>query len=388
MSTLKVSSVQHASAASPAITLDANGQATLNGLAFPTSGSLSGRNRIINGDMRIDQRNAGASVSADGAFPVDRFFVAESSSGTYTAQRSTTVPAGFTNSLLFTTGTATTPSGSDIVAAGHHVEGFNLSDLGWGTANAQSATISFWVRSSLTGTFGFAIRSGTADRSYLTSYTISAANTWEYKTINIPAITSGTFDTGNGIGCRLHWDLGVGSTFSGSVNAAWQSSNLIGLTGGTKVIANAGATFYITGVQLEAGTVATPFERRSYGQELALCQRYYYQHVKGLGGGVTGYDVGNGGYFAANQISCLVRFAQPMRATPTLVQTTGSSYFISYRNGSNESFSGFQLDVPIGRDDHVVGYSLYQTGFSGTAGHSALFRANNNSAAVGFNAEL
>jgi hypothetical protein len=315
MSTIKVASVQNPSALNPAITLATDSTATLNGLAYPTSGSLSGRNRIINGDMRIDQRNAGAAVSADGAFPVDRFFVGETTSGTYTSQRSTVVPAGFTNSLLFTTGTAVTPSGSDVTAICHHIEGFNLADLGWGTANAIAGTVSFWVRSSLTGTFGFAIRSGGADRSYLTSYTISVANTWEYKTISIPAVTSGTFDTGNGFGCRLHWDLGTGSTFSGSTNAAWQSANLIGLTGGTKVMATAGATFYLTGVQLEAGSVATPFERRSYGQELALCQRYYRKIYAGRSS--TTAIIGNGHQVSTTIAAIYVPITPPMRVEPT-----------------------------------------------------------------------
>jgi hypothetical protein len=378
MSTIKVSNVQHGSAAAAAITLDANGQATLNGLAYPTSGSLSGRNRIINGDMRIDQRNAGAAVSADGAFPVDRFFVAESTSGTYTSQRSTVVPSGFTNSLLFTTGTAVTPSGSDITAIGHHIEGFNLADLGWGTASAIAGTVSFWVRSSLTGTFGFAIRSGTADRSYVTSYTISAANTWEYKTISIPAVTSGTFDTGNGIGCRLHWDLGTGSTFSGSTNAAWQSANLIGLTGGTKVMATAGATFYLTGVQLEAGSVATPFERRSYGQELALCQRYYWQIGNdGTNAGIgAGFTTGSGAYIASS-------LPVEMRSAPT-ISYTGSVGGLGY----TYTAAAFTATNVVNRGSGNRTFVIELQGGSPTANAGTYARSTSSSTALTFSSEL
>ena len=275
MSTLKVSSVQHASAASPAITLDASGQATLNGLAFPTSGSLSGRNRIINGDMRIDQRNAGASVTTANAYTLDRWSIGETTAGACSISRSNVAPATYVNSLLWTTTIADSSLGAgEYAVAQQLIEGFNVADLAWGTASALPITLSFWVRSSLTGTFAGAFQNNGSARAYVFNYSIAAANTWEYKTITVPGDTSGTWLTDNGIGLRVAFSLGFASQYQTSANT-WQSGNYWASAGETQVIGTLNATWQITGVQLEAGTVATPFERRSYGQELAFCQRYY-----------------------------------------------------------------------------------------------------------------
>ena len=276
MSTIRVSNLQNASAASPAIVLDANSRATLNGLSYPTEGSLSGRNRIINGDMRIDQRNAGASVTpADDAYTLDRWNVGLTQSSKFSVQQSTTAPTGFANSLLVTSLSAYTVGSGDLFRVTQKIEGFNFSDLGWGTAGAQSVTLSFWVRSSLTGTFGGSLQNNAFNRSYPFSYTISAANTWEYKTVTISGDITGTWiGSTNGIGVRLNFSLGTGSSSSGTAGA-WAAAGLVAPTGATSVVGTNGATFYITGVQLEPGSTATPFERRSFGQELALCQRYF-----------------------------------------------------------------------------------------------------------------
>jgi hypothetical protein len=241
-------------------------------------GQLAGtRNRIINGDMRIDQRNNGAVVTlavAD-AYTIDRWNAQEDTDGGMTAERSTTAPAGFIYSLLFTTTTADTSLGATQSAwFRQHVEGFNVDDLAWGTANAKTITLSFWVRSSLTGTFGGSATNSAVNRSYPFTFTISSANTFEYKTITIPGDTTGTWLADAGRGITIFLGLGVGSTYSGTA-ATWAGAAYYSATGATSVVGTNGATFYITGVQLEPGTVATPFERRSYGQELALCQRYY-----------------------------------------------------------------------------------------------------------------
>jgi hypothetical protein len=170
------------------------------------------------------------------------------------------------------------------------IEGFNGTDLAFGTANAATVTLSFRVYSSLTGTFGGVLQNGAFNRSYPFTYTISSANTWTTVSVTIPGDTSGTWATDNSAGLVVIFGLGVGSTYSGTAGS-WSGNNYISATGATSVVGTNGATFYITGVQLEAGSVATPFERRSYGQELALCQRYY---EKSFAQGTAPVD--NGGY--------------------------------------------------------------------------------------------
>ncbi len=278
MSTLKTTNLQNPSAGSPAIVLASDGTATAQ-LSSVNGGPLAGaRNRIINGDMRIDQRNAGASVtsSGGGTFSVDRFASFASGGGAYTTQRSTDVPTGqgFVNSIASTVTTIDSPTGADYYIIQQSIEGFNTADLGWGTASAKSITISFWVKASITGTYTVAIRNGGNNRSYRAPYSITTANTWEQKIITAPGDTTGTWLTDNGTGIRLGFTLGAGADFIDTGNT-WSALEDFAATGQTQWIATNGATFYITGVQLEPGTVATPFERKSYGQELALCQRYH-----------------------------------------------------------------------------------------------------------------
>jgi hypothetical protein len=253
-----------------------------NGVTFPDS-SLQGaaaspnvlKNRIINGDMRIDQRNAGASVTPTASgYTLDRWRAGLSVSSKFSVQQTTTAPTGFNYSLKATSLSAYTVGAAETFIIGQYIEGYNFADLGWGTANAKTITLSFWVQSSLTGTFGGSIRNDTPDRSYPFTYTISAANTWEYKTITIAGDTTGTWLTTNGTGAIITWALGAGSSFSGTAGA-WAAANYTSATGATSVVGTNGATFYITGVQLEQNTSATPFERRLYGQELANCQRYF-----------------------------------------------------------------------------------------------------------------
>ena len=187
---------------------------------------------------------------------------------------SVTPPAGFTNYLGAVSSATTSVGASDYYLLRQFVEGLNCADLAWGTASAASVTLSFKVYSSLTGTFGGAIGNSAQDRSYPFSYTVSSANTWTSVTVTIPGDTSGTWLTTNGVGIRVNFSLGTGSTYSGTAGA-WAGAAYFSATGATSVVGTNGATFYITGVQLEKGTVATPFEFRSYGTELALCQRYY-----------------------------------------------------------------------------------------------------------------
>jgi hypothetical protein len=244
------------------------------------------RNRIINGAMIISQRNGTSSVSLSGvanAYTLDRWLIRTDSDAVVSVQQSTVAPAGFNNSLLYTVTTADTSLGAtQNYSIQQRIEGFNTADLGWGTANAKTVTLSFWVRSSLTGTFGGSIQNSAGDRSYPFTYTISAANTFEYKTVTIAGETTGTWvGATNGIGAIIYWSTGAGADRSGTAGS-WAGSDFRSATGAVSVVGTSGATFYITGVQLEVGTQATSFEYRQYGTELALCQRYFERIQSGI----------------------------------------------------------------------------------------------------------
>jgi hypothetical protein len=279
------------------------------------------RNRVINGDMRIDQRNAGANVAiANNAssYITDRFRADAPADQSMTFQQQTSVvPTGFTNALKVTAGTATT-NVSNQPGLFHFVEGYNTADLGFGTANAKTITLSFWVRSSLTGTFGVCFENNDGNRAYIASYTINVADTFEYKTITIAGDTSGTWNTTNQRGISVIFDLGYGTTWSAAASSAWANlSNDRGLTGGAKLAANTGATWYMTGCQLEVGSTATNFDVRSYGTELALCQRYcnvYGENVYTIFGTM-------GFAFSGTGFSSVTPFPVEMRAIPTVAYT-------------------------------------------------------------------
>jgi hypothetical protein len=296
----------------------------------PTADSLQGfRNRILNGGMVIDQRNAGASVTPiNAAYTLDRWETGVDQSGKFSVQQSSVAPTGFTNSLLCTSLSAYTVGANDAFQERQNIEGLNVSDLAWGTANAVGVTLSFWVRSSLTGSFGGSIVNSAFNRSYPFSYTITSANTWEQKTVTIPGDTTGTWLTTNGVGIRVGFGLGAGSSKS-TTAGAWASGFYGQPTGTTSVVGTNGATFYITGVQLEAGSVATPFERRPYGTELALCQRYFQRLDMNDGAGLVG--------MAGSSTFGLVQYPLPvaMRTAPSALGTTGTASDYRFRYGGS-----------------------------------------------------
>jgi len=276
--------------------------------------------------MVINQR-AGGTVTINSAawtYVTDRFcFLGQSTDGVFTAQQSSTAPAGFNNSLLVTVTTADASIGaSQIYTLRHTIEGYNVADLNWGTSDAKAVTLSFWVRSSVTGTFsGCFNNEGTA--SYPFTYAISSANTWEQKTITVAGPTSGTWGTTNSNGIRLTWSLGVGSTYSGTASAWNYSTEYFAASSTTNLISTNGATFYITGVQLEVGSTATSFDYRPYGTELALCQRYFcktfdYATAPANNGGNNGMlmcgTISSGNY----EPNAMWRFPVEMRADPTV----------------------------------------------------------------------
>jgi hypothetical protein len=312
-------------------TVQAEKMTTESGYSLGAGNASSFKNRVINGNMEIDQRNAGASFTAnDGTFAADRFAFSMTQSSKGTGQNTpsstetgfaTRVAAGFTNYLAFTSSSAYSVVSSDQFAIKHVIEGFNAADLAWGTASAKPITLSFWVYSSLTGTFGGAFQNQAANRSYPFTYTINAANTWEQKTISIAGDTTGTWLTTNSGGIRIWFSLGMGTTSSGTAGA-WAGANYQSATGATSVVGTNGATFYLTGVQLEVGTVATSFDFRPYGTELALCQRYYFNNV-----GTSGqYDYfASGGTYSTSAGRFYKQFPVVMRVPPTF-SSTGSGY--------------------------------------------------------------
>jgi hypothetical protein len=285
------------------------------------------RNRIINGAMQIDQRNAGTAVTpANGNYTIDRYKCGVSQSSKFTLQQdsSANTVAGFVSSLKVISSSAYSITSSDYFMVGQEIEGSNIYDLRWGTANARPVTLSFFVRSSLTGTFGGSLRNNAADRSYPFSYTIVAADTWEQKSITIAGDTSGTWLTTNSTGINLVFGLGAGSTLSGTAGA-WTSSNLVSTTGAVSVVGTSGATWYITGIQLEEGSQATPFEFRHYGKELMMCQRYYQQYNS------TGDNAGficNAYNDTSSRAFGVIQFPVIMRTSPTLTVVSATSFGI------------------------------------------------------------
>lgn len=258
-----------------------------NGMLATTAQYTGFKNRIINGGMTIDQRNAGASITVNSntgtQFGVDRFLVqGTSSEGVFTTQQlSATPPSGFKNYLRIQTTTASaSPASGSLYALSQIIEGFNIADLGFGAAGAATVTFSFYARCSTTGTFSGSLKNGNAyNRSYPFTYTISAANTWEYKIVTVAGDTSGTWQTGNLGGLIVYWDIGCGSSLISTANT-WQTGNFNGVTGSTRLISTLNATLDITGAQLEVGSAATSFDFRSYGTEFGLCQRYYQTTIE------------------------------------------------------------------------------------------------------------
>jgi len=277
-------------------------------------------NRIINGAMVISQRNGTSAVTIDGgaSYTLDRYLCQDNTDGSYTVAQSSVAPAGFTNSLLVTiTGTDSSLTTTQFGRIVQRIEGFNTADLSWGTASASTVTLSFWVRSSVTGTFSGTLLNNDSNRIYAFTYTINSANTWEYETITIAGDTSGTWATNNTTGIELNLSIGAGPDRSVTAGS-WGTSLAYAATGQTNLFATSGATFYITGVQLEKGSTATSFDYRPYGTELSLCQRYF---AGGIGGqyliaATSGYA---GWYYAQN-----ISFPVPMRTAATVTITSAN----------------------------------------------------------------
>jgi hypothetical protein len=327
----------------------AYGQVNADVIGTSVSGSNLGagnasllKNRCINGNMVIDQRNAGASVTiptATSTYTLDRWFAYASVGSKFTVQQnagSVTPPAGFTNYLGCTSLSSYSVGASETFDIQYRIEGYNTADLNWGTANAKTVTLSFQVYSSLTGSFGGSLYNSATNRWYPFSYTISTANTWTPISITIAGDTTGTWvGATNGIGLGIIFSLGIGSTLSGTAGA-WTGSTYLQPTGSVSVVGTNGATFYITGVQLEVGSSATGFEYRQYGQELALCQRY---GLKTDNAAASGRAQSAGFLYGYPTITYPVQ----MRTAPSL--SSGASYTVNTGSVGTPALDGASTQV-------------------------------------------
>jgi hypothetical protein len=298
-----------------------------------TGDSTRFKNRIINGDMRIDQRNGGASLTFNNnTYAVDRFrnYATQSSKGNWQQNAgSVTPPAGFTNYLGFTSSSAYSVADGDYFSIIQKIEGYNFADLAFGTADAKTFTLSFWARSSLTGTFGVIFNNIDLTRSYPATYTISAANTWEYKSITVAGNTSGTWNKTNDTGLVIQWSLGAGSTYSGTPGS-WINSEINGVTGATSVVGTNGATLYITGAQLEVGSTASAFEVLDYTTQLSMCLRYYFRETSNM---YTSINQASGNYAICMAFPCY------MRTSPTMTFDNNGGATASAGDISSTKFS-------------------------------------------------
>jgi len=354
--------------------------------AYGGTGTSTGyygfKNRIINGAMVIDQRNAGASVNTAGSFAVDRWFMQRGGAAVFSLGQSTTVPAGagFYNSIVATVTTAAAIGSGDYYDIQQNIEGLNLLDLNWGTANAATVTLSFWVRSSVSGVYSFQFRNSAANRSIVFNYTIATANTWQQITQTIAGDTSGTWLNTNGIGIGLVIPLGTGSSYTTATTGTWQAGNFNASTSAlTTWQATLSNTFYITGVQLEKGSTATSFDYRPYGTELQLCQRYFYTL-----GGTNSFEVfGTGVIQSATNAEFMLNMPVTMRSSPTA--TIGGTA-ANFRVVNNSTFTPSAINFDIFALNTL---RVSATVSGATGGNGAYIIANSSlSAKINVTAEL
>lgn len=363
MSTLKVTNLQHPSAASANVTLDASGNADFNGknlagVASVNGGQLGGSNLIQNGAMVISQRYGTAVQSpAPSGYGIDRWATYKSGAGTFSIQQSTDGPSGFSNSALITVTSNSTPSGGDYYIYQHKVEGYNIAQLDWGTADAKDVTLSFWVKSSVTGTFSGSFRNAPVSHSYVFEYTVNSANTWEYKSINISGPTVGTWGSTNGAGIVLLFSLGQGTTYATSTVGSWVSGNFHGSTTETDLIATSAATWQVTGAMLETGDTATSYPHEDVGTTLQKCLRYYEEIDD------AGTYRPNGIAFTTTNTNIPLQFSVQKRAAPTVTVVDVGQI---YRGGAWRTPTGSSV---IGSGTYGCTIDIQQTSFSTENGY-------------------
>jgi hypothetical protein len=336
--------------------------------------------------MQVAQRGTSTTgITGSGYYTADRYQVSLTTLGTWTQTVENDAPTGSglrkSLKMLCTTADAA-PAAGDVLVLGQSLEGQDLQRIAKGTASAQQLTFSFWVKSNVTGTYIAELYDNDNTRSVSASYTISASGTWEKKTITFPADTTGAFDNDNAASFFVQFFLGAGSNFtSGSLATTWASATAANrAVGQTNLAAATNNYWQITGVQLEVGPTGTGFEFKSYGEELAECQRYYYLHASG-----TLEYIGSGYNFNATTLEVCVNFPVTMRTDPTLSATTGTNYYRFRSNNANNDFNSLVL---IGAESESGAILRNSSEISGTSGFAGSVFTNNASAAVAFSAEL
>ena len=383
MSTIKANKLEHISTSNGGIQLDNAGHVTIDGQQLPTAGALSNRNLVINGAMQISQRGDDFQPPADGEYTLDRFQAYQSSADAYDVQRVTDTPSnqGFKNSLKVTSNAATSIAAGGYYYLGQRIEGNNWVKMGYGASGAKTCTVSFWVKSSLTGTFSGVLKNSAQNRSLVFEYTISSADTWEYKQVTIAGDTSGTWLTGSGTGAWVYFSIGVGTTFATGTANTWQATNLVGTTGSVDLVETSGATWFMTGLQVEEGEKATPFEFRSYGDELARCQRYY-QRASASSGSAYARCIPLGHMATNNILRVVVPLHPPMRAQPSF------NFSGSFATQPNVGTPGLSLETSNSAGGESVTL-VDSSSISGTVGNCiSIAASNDDDAYMEFSAEL
>ena len=381
MSEIKVNSIKGVGASTAAITVNnTDGTCTAN-----VTNNLSNRRINVNGAMQVAQRGTVTGITSSTYAGPDRFRFGVGSHGTFTVSQDSSAPtgSGFANSLKLACTTAdTSVAASTIVYFQHKLEGQDCQRLKKGTSSAEPLAVQFWVKSNKTGTYAFQCSDNDNSRAFTTTYTISSADTWEKKEIVIPADTTGVLDDNNLVSLTFNFWLAVGTNYtSGSASTTWYSYTDANAAKGHAVnIADSTSnTWYMTGLQMETGSVHTDFEHRSFGQELALCQRYYYLHVEG-----DQENIGVGAYYNSSLCAFSVEFPVAMRAAPSLDYVSGAGYYQVYRNNASDTFSAMTMP----RSNTNAAAIDTTSGTSGTEGVAGILGTANAGAYIAFNAEL
>jgi len=347
------------------------------------------RNLIINGAMLVDQRNDGSSAAVTHAadhFIGDRFRFTENHTGSFSAQQVSDAPVGFEKSSKVTvTGTDTSLGASEFSRILQGIEGQNITHLNWGSANAKTCTLTFYVKSSVAGQYYLSIFNNAANRTMLKGYTIDAADTWEKKTIQIIGDQTGTWLTSNLTGIYLSWSLGTGSTYQSSTLDAYQAGFYMAKSDQVNLAATSSATWQLTGVQFEVGTEATDFEHRSFGDELARCQRYYYR-MKPINpsGGVAHAGAFNIHARTSTQLYGVVHLPTSMRTTPSIA-ISSTSDMTAYHGSGSLTVSSFTMNGMTTASSAEINVTVSSGGSAGTAGW---LRINSATGYIEFNSEL